>query len=83
MSKGAETDFDHWMQYAVRYFVLVSSGAAIATLSFMGASGKVPLMGALALLSFVASIVVAGLVMTCSPECTRSQASAVHVVVHS
>lgn len=61
--KEAETAFDQWMQYAIRYFVLANSGAAVATLSFMGASGKVPCIGVLAFASFVAGIIVAGLVI--------------------
>lgn len=56
--------FDQWMQVAVRFFVLANAGAAVATLSFIGATGAgFPWTAVVALACFVTGLVVAGVVI--------------------
>ena len=60
----SEARFDTWVQTATKFFVLANAGAAIATLSFLATrSGcsAFQVVSILALVCFVAGIVVAGL----------------------
>ncbi len=59
----SEARFDTWVQTATRFFVLANAGAAVATLSFLATrsgSSTFQVVGILALVCFVAGIVVAG-----------------------
>ncbi len=60
----SEARFDTWVQTATKFFVLANAGAAVATLSFLATrsgSNAFQVVGILALVCFVAGIVVAGL----------------------
>lgn len=69
VSAAADPDqrLEQWLHTATQYFVLSNAGAAVAVLSFIGASigknGSFAKIAILPLLFFVAGLVVAGLVI--------------------
>lgn len=62
-AKDAAEWFDAWMRYAVNFFILANSGAAIATLSYIGSNPRFRCVAVLALLLFVIGIICAGVVI--------------------
>ena len=58
--KRVEGDLDTWSKAVFQFIVLANSGAAVATLSFIGASGQAPWPAVLALAFFTMGVVLAG-----------------------